>query len=65
MMTNQSETMIQVDDEVRKMTSDELKAFQEFQTSVQAEENARILSRQSALSKLAALGQTEEENAAL
>jgi hypothetical protein len=65
MMTNQSETMIQVDDEVRKMTSDELKAFQEFQTSVQAEENARILSRQSALSKLAALGLTEEEIAAL
>jgi DNA-binding NarL/FixJ family response regulator len=64
-MTN---PLIQIDDLVREMTADELKAYQERQRIAQAQEaeaEEKIAARQSGLAKLAALGLTEEEIAAL
>ena len=55
---------IQIDDEVREMTTEEhtaYKAQQKASALAQAEADARIATRQSALEKLAALGLTEEE----
>jgi DNA-binding NarL/FixJ family response regulator len=59
---------IQIDDVVREMNADELKAYQERLAKGQAQEaaeQAKIAARQSALAKLAALGLTEAEIAAL
>jgi DNA-binding NarL/FixJ family response regulator len=53
---------------IREMTDEEITQFQTIvQGSIDAEEqlNAKIAARQSALAKLAALGLTEEEIAAL
>jgi hypothetical protein len=59
---------IQIDDIVREMTDEEHEAY--FLEQLEAEANrlaaaAKIASRASALQKLAALGLTEEEIAAL
>jgi DNA-binding NarL/FixJ family response regulator len=59
---------IQIDDLVREMTDEEYEAYladQAAQEALQAEQDAKIAARQSALAKLAALGLTEEEIAAL
>jgi DNA-binding NarL/FixJ family response regulator len=59
---------IQIDNEVREMTDDEFDAYKQVQTESQAQEaeqEAKATARQSALAKLAALGLTEEEIAAL
>jgi DNA-binding NarL/FixJ family response regulator len=59
---------IQIDDVVREMTNEENKKYLEFQKNLSssiAKEEAKATSRQSALAKLAALGLTEEEIAAL
>jgi DNA-binding NarL/FixJ family response regulator len=59
---------IQIDDLVREMTDEEYEVYladQVAQETQQAEQNAKIAARQSALAKLAALGLTEEEIAAL
>jgi DNA-binding NarL/FixJ family response regulator len=68
------ELLIQVIDastqesEIRAFTSSELNAYQTAQTAsnlFKAEEDAKAAARQSALAKLAALGLTEAEIAAL
>ena len=59
---------IQIDNLVREMTDEEHEAYlaiQAEQEALQAEQAAKIASRQSALAKLAALGLTEEEIGAL
>jgi DNA-binding NarL/FixJ family response regulator len=59
---------IQIDDLVREMTDEEYDSYlarQAEQAEVEAEAQAKIEARQSALAKLAALGLTEEEIAAL
>jgi DNA-binding NarL/FixJ family response regulator len=59
---------IQIDDLVREMTDEEYEehlARQAEEAQVEAEAQAKIDARQSALAKLAALGLTEEEIAAL
>jgi DNA-binding NarL/FixJ family response regulator len=59
---------IQIDDLVREMTDEEYETYlvmQAEQEALQAEQDAKIAARQSALAKLAALGLTEEEIAAL
>jgi DNA-binding NarL/FixJ family response regulator len=59
---------IQIDDLVREMTDEEYEAYlaqQVAQDALQAEQEAKIAARQSALAKLAALGLTEEEIGAL
>jgi DNA-binding NarL/FixJ family response regulator len=59
---------IQIDDLVREMTDEEHEAYlaiQAQQEALQAEQDAKIATRQSALAKLAALGLTEEEIGAL
>ena len=59
---------IQIDDVVREMTDEEYEAYlaqQSQQEALQSELNAKVAARQSALSKLAALGLTEEEIASL
>ena len=53
---------------IRPLTTQELAELQELQAeqeTLQAEQDAKIAARQSALQKLAALGLTEEEIAAL
>jgi DNA-binding NarL/FixJ family response regulator len=59
---------IQIDDLVREMTDDEYESyltFQAQQAEVEAQAQAKIDARQSALAKLSALGLTDEEIAAL
>jgi DNA-binding NarL/FixJ family response regulator len=59
---------IQIDDLVREMTDEEYDTYlsdQAAQEALQAEQDAKIAARQSALAKLAALGLTEEEIGAL
>ena len=59
---------IQIDNLVREMTNEEYEAYLARQAEnelVQAERQAKITARQSALAKLAALGLTEAEIAAL
>jgi len=59
---------IQIDDLVREMTEEELASYQEDQARAELEKLAREAkaeSKASALAKLAALGLTEEEIAAL
>ena len=55
---------IQIDDLVREMTDEEYETYlvmQAEQEALQAEQDAKIAARQSALAKLAALGLTLEE----
>jgi DNA-binding NarL/FixJ family response regulator len=59
---------IQIDNEVREMTDEEFDAYKELQAEAQAneaEQTAKTSARESALVKLAALGLTEAEIAAL
>tara|TARA_R110000823_G_scaffold250380_2_gene373523 strand:+ start:319 stop:525 length:207 start_codon:yes stop_codon:yes gene_type:complete len=59
---------IQIDDEIREMTSEEFTAYkadQKLTALLQAEANAILATRESALAKLTALGLTEEEVASL
>jgi hypothetical protein len=59
---------IQIDDLVREMTEEEFQSYKELQASqelAKAEREAKENARASALAKLAALGLTEEEIAAL
>jgi DNA-binding NarL/FixJ family response regulator len=59
---------IQIDDLVREMTDEEYETYlaqQATQEALQAEQDAKIVARQSALAKLAALGLTEDEIASL
>jgi DNA-binding NarL/FixJ family response regulator len=68
MATTTTKPNIQIDDEVREMTSEEhtaYKAQQKANATAQAEAEAKIATRQSALAKLAALGLTAEEVASL
>jgi len=64
-MTN---PIIQIDDVVREMTSEELSALTKLRAEAKANleaDKAKVVARNSALAKLAALGLTEEEIAAL
>jgi DNA-binding NarL/FixJ family response regulator len=68
MATTTTKPNIQIDNEVRPMTTEEhtaYKAQQKAGEALQAEADARVAARESALAKLAALGLTEEEIAAL
>jgi hypothetical protein len=59
---------IQIDDLVREMTDEEYEVYlniQAEQEALQAEQDAKVAARASALAKLAALGLTEEEIASL
>jgi len=63
---------IQIDNEVIELTGDDLTAFKAQRTKDQAEANAakaeadaKVAARESALAKLAALGLTADEIAAL
>ena len=59
---------IQIDGVVREMTEDEHESYLDVQKDIaksRAEEEAKAAARDSALAKLAALGLTEEEIAAL
>jgi hypothetical protein len=59
---------IQIDDIVREMTNEEYANYQTIQAELadsQAKQEAKAASRQSALAKLAVLGLTEDEIAAL
>jgi hypothetical protein len=59
---------IQIDDEIRPMTNDEFTSYKAQQAEVaaqQAEADAKAAARASALAKLADLGLTAEEIAAL
>ena len=59
---------IQIDDLVREMTDEEYETYLAMQSeleALQAKQEAKIAARESALQKLAALGLTEEEIAAL
>jgi DNA-binding NarL/FixJ family response regulator len=63
-----SKPLIQIDDLVREMTIAEYDAYQEQQLlaeSEKLEKQQKVAARESALAKLAALGLTEEEIAAL
>jgi DNA-binding NarL/FixJ family response regulator len=60
--------LIQIDDEVRPMTDEEFNAYKALQTAnaeAQAQADAKVAARQSALAKLAALGLTTDEIASL
>ena len=68
MATTTAKPNIQIDDEVRPMTAEEHtthKAQQAEAVKAQAEAEARAAARASALAKLAALGLSVEEIAAL
>jgi hypothetical protein len=68
MATTTAKPLIQIDDEIREMTSEEFTAYkaqQKANAQAQAETDAKIAARESALSKLAALGLTQEEVASL
>ena len=68
MATTTIKPNIQIDNEVREMTTEEhtaYKAQQKANATAKAEADAKIAARQSALAKLAALGLTEEEVASL
>ena len=59
---------IQIDDLVREMTDEEYESYlaiKQEQEAIQAEQDAKVAARASALAKLAALGLTEEEIGAL
>ena len=68
MATTTAKPNIQIDDLVRPMTTEEHNAYKAQQAEAakaQAEAEAKVAARQSALAKLAALGLTEAEVAAL
>lgn len=68
MATTTPKPLIQIDDEVRPMTTEEHTAYKAQQAEAvkaQAEAEAKVVARQSALAKLAALGLSAEEIAAL
>ena len=68
MATTTVKPNIQIDDEVRPMTTEENtahKAMQAEAAKAQAEAEAKVAARESALAKLAALGLTKAEIAAL
>ena len=68
MATTTAKPLIQIDDEVRPMTTEEHTAYKAQQTAnakAQAEAEAKVAARASALAKLAALGLSAEEIAAL
>jgi hypothetical protein len=68
MATTTAKPNIQIDDLVRPMTTEEHtahKAMQAEAAKVQSATEARVAARASALAKLAALGLTEQEIAAL
>ena len=68
MATATAKPNIQIDDEIRPMTTEEHTAYKAQQAEAakaQAAAEAKIAARESALAKLAALGLTEQEIAAL
>jgi hypothetical protein len=68
MATTTAKPLIQIDDEVRPMTTEEHTAYKAQQmvgASLQAEADAKVAARESALAKLAKLGLTQAEVAAL
>ena len=68
MATTTPKPNIQIDDEVRPMTTEEHTAYKAQQAQAakaQAEAEATMAARESALAKLAALGLSAEEIAAL
>jgi DNA-binding NarL/FixJ family response regulator len=68
MATTTAKPNIQIDNEIRPMTTEEHTAYKAQQTAnakAEAEAEAKLAARQSALGKLAALGLTEQEIAAL
>ena len=68
MATTTIKPNIQIDNEIREMTSEEFTAHKADQKStalLKAEADARAATRESALEKLAALGLTAEEVASL
>ena len=68
MATTTAKPNIQIDDEIRPMTTEEHTAYKAQQAEYakeQAEAEAKIAARESALAKLAALGLSAEEIAAL
>jgi DNA-binding NarL/FixJ family response regulator len=68
MATTTAKPLIQIDDEVRQMTTEEHTAYLAQQTAgaeAQAEADAKVAIRQSAVAKLATLGLTADEIASL
>jgi len=68
MATTTAKPNIQIDDVIRPMTTEEHtahKAMQVEAAAAQAQADAKVAARESALAKLAALGLTEAEVAAL
>lgn len=68
MATTTAKPLIQIDDLVREMTTEEHtahKAEQKASEALKAEAAAKVATRQSALAKLAALGLTANEIASL
>ena len=68
MATTTAKPLIQIDDVVRPMTNEEYANYQAQQAEAaaqQAEIDAKLIARQSALAKLAALGLTTDEIASL
>jgi DNA-binding NarL/FixJ family response regulator len=68
MATTTAKPNIQIDNEIRPMTTEEHTAYKADQiatAAAQAKAEARVAARESALAKLAALGLTEQEIAAL
>lgn len=68
MATTTTKPLIQIDDEIRPMTTEEHTAYKAQQaeaTKAQAEAAAKVAARDSALAKLAKLGLTQAEVDAL
>lgn len=68
MATTTAKPLIQIDDEVRPMTTEEHTAYKAMQAEAakaQNEVEAKVAARESALAKLAKLGLTQAEVAAL
>ena len=68
MATTTAKPLIQIDDEVRPMTTEEhtaYKAQQAANAKTEAEAEAKVAARESALAKLAKLGLTQAEIEAL
>jgi hypothetical protein len=65
MATAKPKLLIQIDDEIREMTAAEQTAYEAQQIEATAVIESQATARASALAKLAELGLTEEEIAAL
>lgn len=65
MSKNKNIIYIQIDDEVREATSEEILQLESQTNLIENEQKTKELNRQSALAKLVELGLTEEEIAAL